>query len=139
VWHTCKATIPAILRSGDGGSLTLTSSVNAFTGVPGTGHYTASKHALVGLMRTLAIELASQSVRVNTLHPTAVNTQMATNDATQGALAAATAVGKDMSNMMPVELIEPEDVTAALLWLVSPAARYVTGIAFPVDAGFSLK
>jgi SDR family mycofactocin-dependent oxidoreductase len=139
VWHTCKATIPEILKTGEGGSLTLISSVNAFTGVPGTAHYTATKTALIGLMRTLAIELAPHLVRVNTLHPTGTNTKMVVNDAMVEALAAAEASGKDMTNLLPVEMLEPSDVSAALLWLVSPSARFVTGITLPIDAGFNLK
>jgi len=139
VWHTCRATIPAILETGDGGSLTLISSVNAFTGVPGTAHYTAAKTALIGLMRTLAIELAPHNVRVNTLHPTGTNTKMAVNEAMADAFAVAAKAGKDMTNLLPVEMLEPSDVSAALLWLVSPSARFVTGITLPVDAGFTVK
>jgi SDR family mycofactocin-dependent oxidoreductase len=139
VWHTCKASIPVILRSGRGGSIVLISSVNGLVGVPGTAHYCAAKHGLVGLMRTLAIELAPHNVRVNTLHPTAVNTTMAVNSATEMALAEAQRHGKDMTNLLPVELMEPHDVSSALMWLVSPAARYVTGITLPIDAGFTVK
>ena len=139
VWRTCKAAIPHMLTSGSGGSLTLISSVNGFEGVPGTAHYCAAKHGLVGLMRTLAIELAPHGIRVNTVHPTAVDTKMVHNDATPRALAAAERYGKDMSNLLPIELLAPEDVSAALVWLASPAARYVTGITLPVDAGFTVK
>jgi SDR family mycofactocin-dependent oxidoreductase len=139
VWHTCKATIPAIIATGEGGSVTLISSVNAFTGVPGCAHYTATKTALIGLMRTLAIELAPYQIRVNTLHPTGTNTKMAVNDAMTDAFAIAERAGKDMTNLLPVQLLEPSDVSDALLWLVSPSARFVTGITLPIDAGYTVK
>lgn len=139
VWNTCRAAIPRMLQTGRGGSIALISSVNGFEGVPGTAHYTAAKHGLLGLMRTLALELAPHGVRVNTVHPTAVATKMVQNEAMPAALAAAERGGKDMTNLLPVELIEPRDVSAALLWLASSQARYVTGIALPIDAGFLVK
>lgn len=139
VWNTCRAAIPAMIAAGGGGSIAMISSVNGFEGVPGTGHYCAAKHGLVGLMRTLAIELAPHGIRVNTVHPTAVDTKLVDNDATPRALEAAERYGKDMTNLLPVELMEPRDVSEALLWLSSPAARYVTGITLPIDAGFTVK
>jgi SDR family mycofactocin-dependent oxidoreductase len=139
VWNTCRAAIPRMLDADRGGSIALISSVNGFEGVPGTAHYCAAKHGLVGLMRTLAIELAPHGIRANTVHPTAVATSMVENDATPRALAAAEACGKDMTNLLAVELMEPRDVSEALVWLASPAARYVTGITLPIDAGFTVK
>lgn len=139
VWNTCRAAVPAMLSRGGGGSIAMISSVNGFEGVPGTAHYCAAKHGLLGLMRTMAIELAPSGIRVNTVHPTAVDTKMVDNDVTPEALAAAERYGKDMSNLLPVEKMEPRDVSEALLWLCSPAARYVTGTTFTVDAGFGVK
>lgn len=139
VWNTCRAAIPAMIEGGGGGSIAMISSVNGFEGVPGTAHYCAAKHGLVGLMRTLAIELAQHGIRVNTIHPTAVDTKMVDNDATPRALEAAERYGKDMTNLLAVELMEPRDVSEALLWISSPAARYVTGITLPIDAGFTVK
>ncbi len=138
-WNTCRAAIPHLLEGAGDRSITLISSVNGFEGVPGTGHYCAAKHGLVGLMRTLAIELAQEGVRVNTLHPTAVDTKLVDNEATPRALESAERYGKDMTNLLPVELMDAVDVSAALVWLCSPSSRYVTGITLPIDAGFSVK
>jgi (+)-trans-carveol dehydrogenase len=141
VWNTCRAAIPHMRAegAGEGRSIAMISSVNGFEGVPGTGHYCAAKHGIVGLMRTLAIELARDGIRVNTVHPTAVNTKLVDNDATPRALESAERYGKDMTNLLPVELMEPADVSAALVWLSSPSSRYVTGITLPIDAGFTIK
>jgi SDR family mycofactocin-dependent oxidoreductase len=135
VWRTCAAAAPHIIESGDGGSIVLVSSVNGLRGVPGVAHYNAAKHGLVGLTRTLAIELAPHHVRVNTVHPTAVRTAMVENDVMPRAFAAIDASGIDLRNLLDVELLDPQDVSEAVLWLVSPAARRVTGISLPVDAG----
>lgn len=139
VWRTCKATVPHMIAAGRGGVIVLISSVNGLRGIPGVAHYNAAKHGLVGLMRTLALELAPHGVRVNTLHPTAVATGMTQNDAMADALAAVESSGIDMTNLLPVELMEPEDVSNALVWLVSPLARYVTASVVPVDAGCTAK
>lgn len=140
VWNTCRVAIPHMRAGGgQGRSIAMISSVNGFEGVPGTGHYCAAKHGLVGLMRTLAIELAQDGIRVNTVHPTAVNTKLVDNDATPRALESAERYGKDMTNLLPVELMDPADISAALVWLSSPSSRYVTGITLPIDAGFSVK
>jgi SDR family mycofactocin-dependent oxidoreductase len=139
VWRTCKAAVPHMLAAGRGGVVVLISSVNGLRGIPGVAHYNAAKHGLVGLMRTMAIELAPHGVRVNTLHPTGVATGMTQNDAMAEALAAVEASGLDMTNLLPVELMDPEDVSNALVWLVSPLARYVTASVLPVDAGCTAK
>lgn len=135
VWKTCAAAIPHMLATGDGGTIVLISSVNGLRGVPGVAHYNAAKHGLVGLTRTLAIELSPYRIRVNTLHPTAVRTPMVENDVMPRAFEAIEAAGIDLANLLGVELLDPSDVSEALLWLVSPGARNVTGISLPVDAG----
>ncbi|MGE0219557.1 mycofactocin-coupled SDR family oxidoreductase [Mycolicibacterium sp.] len=135
VWRTCAAAVPHIIASGDGGSIVLISSVNGLRGVPGVAHYNAAKHGVVGLTRTLAIELAPHNIRVNTLHPTAVRTAMVENDVMPKALAAVEDSGIDLRNLLDVEFLDPRDVSEAVLWLVSPAAHRVTGISLPVDAG----
>ena len=144
VWNTAYCTKGAIVAGGRGGAMVLTSSTAGLKGMgdgsPGAQAYVASKHALVGLMRSLALELAPHSVRVNTVHPTGVATPMVLNDAMQAWIqenAALAATG--MQNALPVELIEASDVTNAILWLVSDAARYITGVALPVDAGISIR
>jgi len=92
------------------------------------------------LMRALALELAPHSIRVNTVHPTGTNTFMVQNPAMQQWIAEhADVAAAGMQNALPVELIEPSDVTNAILWLVSDKARYVTGVALPVDAGFTVR
>jgi SDR family mycofactocin-dependent oxidoreductase len=144
VWNTAYATKGAIARGKRGGSIVLTSSTAGLKGMtggsPSVEAYVASKHALVGLMRALALELAPRSIRVNTVHPTGAATPMVLNEPMQSWIeenAAMAASG--MQNALPVELIEASDVTNAILWLVSDKARYVTGVALPVDAGFSIR
>jgi SDR family mycofactocin-dependent oxidoreductase len=147
VWHTAKAAIPHLIEQGTGGSIVLTSSTAGLKGFPGVSQYTASKHAVVGLMRTLALELAPYSVRVNSVHPTGVATDMILNEATfrlflpdvanptreQAAEVFAT------TNALPVPWVQPRDISNAVLFLASDEARYVTGVTLPVDAGFTVK
>ncbi|MGW0163455.1 mycofactocin-coupled SDR family oxidoreductase [Mycobacterium sp. NPDC003323] len=142
-FHTAKAAIPHLIAGGRGGAIVFTSStagLKGFGGSQGGGlGYAASKHGIVGLMRTLANALAPQSIRVNTVHPTAVNTMMATNPAMTAFLEAYPDGGPHLQNPMPVSLLEPEDISAAVSYLVSDQAKYVTGVTFPVDAGFCNK
>jgi SDR family mycofactocin-dependent oxidoreductase len=142
-YHTAKAAIPHLIAGGQGGAIVFTSStagLRGFGGLQGGGlGYAASKHGLVGLMRTLANALAPLSIRVNTVHPTAVNTMMAVNPQMVAFLEAYPDGGPHLQNPMPVELLEPEDISAAIAYLVSDAAKYVTGVTFPVDAGFTNK
>jgi (+)-trans-carveol dehydrogenase len=147
VWHTAKAVIPAMLEAGRGGSLIFISSVAGLKGVPNVGHYASAKHGLVGLMRTLAIELAPNWIRVNTIHPTNVATPMIHNDTTFAAfrpdvekpteediVAACTEM-----NLLAVPWVEPTDISNAVVWLASDDARFVTGVSLPVDAGLVVK
>lgn len=142
-YHTAKAAIPHLIAGGRGGAIVFTSStagLKGFGGSQGGGlGYAASKHGIVGLMRTLANALAPQNIRVNTVHPTAVNTMMATNPAMTAFLEAYPDGGPHLQNPMPVSLLEPEDISAAVSYLVSDQAKYVTGVTFPVDAGFCNK
>jgi SDR family mycofactocin-dependent oxidoreductase len=142
-YHTAKAAIPHLIAGGHGGAIVFTSStagLRGFGGLQGGGlGYAASKHGLVGLMRTLANALAPLNIRVNTVHPTAVNTMMAVNPQMVSFLEHYPDGGPHLQNPMPVELLEPEDISAAIAYLVSDAAKYVTGVTFPVDAGFCNK
>jgi SDR family mycofactocin-dependent oxidoreductase len=142
-FHTAKAAIPHLIAGGRGGSIVFTSStagLKGFGGQQGGGlGYAASKHGIVGLMRTLANALAPHSIRVNTVHPTAVNTMMAVNPAMTSFLEHYPDGGPHLQNPMPVGMLEPEDISAAIAYLVSDAAQYVTGVTFPVDAGFCNK
>jgi SDR family mycofactocin-dependent oxidoreductase len=142
-YHAAWAAIPHLLASNRGGVIIFTSStagLRGFGGLQGGGlGYAASKHGIVGLMRTLANALAPMSIRVNTVHPTAVNTMMAVNPAMTEFLENYPDGGPHLQNPMPVGLLEPEDISAAIAYLVSDEARYVTGVTFPVDAGFCNK
>ena len=138
VWKTLKAAIPAMIDAGNGGSIVITSSTAGIKGMAGIAHYDSSKHGVVGLMRTLAIELAQHSIRVNTVHPTGVNTPMVVNDYMAQFLTDDFAAS-NMMNLLPVEMVEAVDISNAVLWLASDEARYVTGTCLPVDAGFLQK
>ena len=144
VWHTIRATAPVLIDQGDGGSIVITSSTSGLSGgftskEAGTAGYAAGKHGVVGLMRVYANILASHRIRVNTIHPCGVNTPMVVNELFSTYVEDYPEVMAALQNPLPVSLIEPEDVTNAVLWLVSESARYVTGITLPVDAGFLNK
>ena len=138
-WNTCVAAIPH-LRERGGGSMVLISSTAGLKGQPFFAPYVASKHGVVGIMRVLANELASARIRVNTVHPTGVDTPML---AGMGPLAERIAaqpdVGSIFLNSLPVEVVTPDDVSAAVLYLSSDESRYVTGITLSVDAGSAAR
>jgi (+)-trans-carveol dehydrogenase len=135
VWRTVKAGVPTMIDAGNGGAIVLTSSTAGVKGMAGIGHYVSAKHGLVGLMRTLANELAPHSIRVNTVHPTGVNTPMIHNEFMDQALAQPD-FSTNMQNALPVEEVEPVDISNAIVFLASDEARYITGTMLPVDAGF---
>jgi SDR family mycofactocin-dependent oxidoreductase len=143
VWNTCRVSIPHLLSGERGGAMVLTSSTAGLKGFSGATSgavgYTAAKHGVVGIMRTLANALASQNIRVNTIHPTGVNTAMVVNPVMQEWIENEPDDGAYLGNPLPVELLEPEDISNAVSFLVSDEARYVTGVTFPVDAGFCNK
>lgn len=144
VRNTVHAAVPSMIEKGQGGAIVLTSSTQGLSGAGGDGSgatdgYTAAKHGVVGLMRTYANWLAPHSIRVNTVHPTGVNTPMVVNDVMQKYLAANPGMANALVNMLPVEMIEAIDISNAIAWLVSDDARYVTGVTLPVDAGFTAK
>src|SRR3984893_16555448 len=148
VWHTAKAAIPH-LRAAGGGSIILTSSTAGLMAIPNTGHYTSAKHGVVGLMRTLALELAPDMIRVNSVHPTAVDTDMIQNSATYELFASdlpeaertkeALAPRFGELNLLPIPWVEPVDLSNAVLWRASHESRYVTGVTLPIDAGLLIK
>jgi (+)-trans-carveol dehydrogenase len=147
VWHAAKASIPHLRAGGRGGSMILTSSLNGFKPAQSIGHYVAAKHGVVGLMRTLALELAPDMIRVNSVHPTAVDTDMVMNAATYAPFrpdlehptAGDMAVASQALNALPIPWVEPVDISKAVLWLASDESRYVTGVTLPVDAGAAIK
>ncbi|MCV7299254.1 mycofactocin-coupled SDR family oxidoreductase [Mycobacterium barrassiae] len=147
VWKTVKAGVPHILAGGRGGSIILTSSVGGLKAYPHTGHYVAAKHGVVGLMRTFAVELGAQNIRVNSVHPTNVNTPLFMNEPTMKLFRPdlenpgpddMKVVGQLM-HTLPIGWVEPEDIANAVLFLASDEARYITGVTLPVDGGSCLK
>ena len=147
VWKTVKAGVPHILAGGRGGSIILTSSVGGLKAYPHTGHYVAAKHGVVGLMRTFAVELGAQNIRVNSVHPTNVNTPLFMNEGTMKLFRPdlenpgpddMKVVGQLM-HTLPIGWVEPEDIANAVLFLASDEARYITGVTLPVDGGSCLK
>ena len=147
VWKSVKAGVPHILAGGRGGSIILTSSVGGLKAYPHTGHYVAAKHGVVGLMRTFAIELGAQNIRVNSVHPTNVNTPLFMNEGTMKLFRPdlenpgpddMKVVGQLM-HTLPIGWVEPEDIANAVLFLASDEARYITGVTLPVDGGSCLK
>lgn len=145
VWVSAKAVIPHMIERG-GGSIIITSSTAGLKGMANIGHYAAAKHGVVGLARTLAIELAPHMIRVNTIHPTMVNTPMVMNESTMRLFGG----GQDISqeqfaqvgqalNLLPIPWVEASDISAAYLFLASDESRYITGVQLPVDAGLITK
>lgn len=146
-WLTTKVSVAHIIDGGRGGAIVLTSSVGGLKAHPFVGNYVAGKHGMVGLMRTLAVELAEHRIRVNSIHPTQVNTPMMMNDLTyrmfrpdlENPTQDDIAPISQMMNVLPVPWVEAEDIANAALFLVSDEARYITGVTLPVDAGSLLK
>ncbi len=140
VWHTLVATVPSIIRKGRGGSVVLISSSQGLTGKGGDGSaamfaYAASKHGVVGLMRSAANAYAPHRIRVNSVHPSGVATPMIINDFVVTRMLENPNPAISQNLLPDVPLVQPQDVTEAVLWLVSPRSRYVTGVTIPVDAG----
>jgi len=147
VWRTAKATVPAMISAGNGGSVIMTSSTAGLKQIPNSAHYVAAKHGVVGLMRALASEVAQYRIRANTVHPTTVATPMIQNEATyalfrpdlenptqEDAIPAFASV-----NLIPVPWVDPVDISNAVLYLASDESRFVTGHTLSVDAGFQIK
>lgn len=146
-WHTIKAVVPHLVAAGRGGSIVLTSSAAGLQGTPNLAHYVAAKHGVTGLMRTFANELAPHWIRVNSIHPTQVDTPMIMNDEIFRMFRPdLESPGRDdiievstATNALPVPWVESRDVSNAVLFLASDEARYITGVALPVDAGILSK
>jgi len=148
VLHTVELTYPRLIKQGTGGSIAITSSMGALTPMMRTEGkhsmgmlgYTAAKAALVNLSRNYASFLAFHHIRVNTIHPTGVNTPMIHNDMCQDGFANANPEDlKTLVNAIPVNAVEPEDIANAVLWLCSDESKYFTGSALRIDAGASLR
>jgi len=147
VWRACKAAIPQLIAGGRGGALVLTSSAAGLKGYANIAHYTAAKHGVVGLMKTLAQELAPHRIRVNTVNPTQVDTPMIMNEPMYRLFCpdVAEPTREDFAptsqamHLLPVPWVDPRDVSNVVLFLASDEARYITGTAVPVDAGVLIK
>ncbi|HTK65951.1 MAG TPA: mycofactocin-coupled SDR family oxidoreductase [Pseudonocardia sp.] len=147
VWHTLRAAMPAMIEAGRGGSMIVTSSFAGLRGPANAVSYVVAKTALVGMVRALANELGPHNIRINSIHPTTVDTPMVTNEVTyklfrpdldkptrEDALAGLTGM-----QALPIPCVHTSDISNAILWLASEEARYVTGVNLPVDGGAANK
>ncbi|HEY1968529.1 MAG TPA: mycofactocin-coupled SDR family oxidoreductase [Pseudonocardia sp.] len=143
VFKTTRAVIPQMIEQGTGGSIVITSSTAGLAGIRNLAHYAAAKHGVVGLMKVLAVELAPHHIRVNTVHPTSVDTPMIDNAAARGLfLPHLDHPTKDdvkplmqAMNALPIPWVDAVDISNAVLFLASDEARYITGTQLPVEAG----
>jgi (+)-trans-carveol dehydrogenase len=147
VWRTCVAAAPSMIAAGNGGSMILISSAAGLKPFRNTAHYVASKFGVVGLMKCLALEFAEHMIRVNSVNPTTVDTPMVINDPTIQLFLPASerptveefAAVMQETHVLPIPWVESRDVSNAVLFLASDEARYVTGVALPVDGGLLIK
>jgi SDR family mycofactocin-dependent oxidoreductase len=139
VWNTMVVSVPHLIAAG-GGSIICTSSTAGIKGLPYLAPYVAAKHGVVGIARTMANELAIHKIRVNTVHPTGVDTPMGTGLAgLEPLINRDPNLGPIYMNTLPVEIVDPRDISNAVLFLASDEARYVTGLEFTVDAGNTIR
>jgi SDR family mycofactocin-dependent oxidoreductase len=140
VWNTIEATAPIMIEAGRGGAIVITASTQGLKGAANNDvsltAYTASKHGVVGVMRSTAIDLAPHSIRVNSVHPTGVITPMIDNDVIPAYAEKHPRFAEITANLLPVDALDAQDITNAVLFLVADTGRYVTGVPMPVDAGY---
>ncbi len=149
VFKTVRVAIPHLKANADGGAIVLTSSTAGIKGLANLVHYVAAKHGLVGMTKTLANELAPFRIRVNSVHPTAVDTPMIHNEFTYGnflpdedpAEIRREQVMEPFGelNALPIPWVEAADISNAVLFLVADTGRYITGVQLPIDAGAVIK
>jgi SDR family mycofactocin-dependent oxidoreductase len=139
VWHTMVAAMPYLIESG-GGSIVCTGSTGGVKGLPFLGPYSAAKHGVVGIAKSLANELAVHNIRINVVHPSSVDTPILGG---RGAVAHIVAGRPDLGpifmNALPITTMPPSDISNAVLYLASDEARYVTGAELTVDAGNTIR
>jgi SDR family mycofactocin-dependent oxidoreductase len=139
VWNTMVAAVPHLIAAG-GGSIICTSSTAGIKGLPYLAPYVAAKHGVVGIAKTMANELASHKIRVNTVHPTGVDTPMGSGlGGLEALIARDPNLGPIYMNTLPVEMVQPRDISNAVLFLASDESQYVTGLEFTVDAGNTIR
>ena len=142
-FHTIKAAVPHIVAGGRGGSIVLTSSSLALKPAPNLVDYIVTKHGQVGLMKSAALELAALNIRVNSVHPSTVDTPMIQNPAFRKLFVpnVESPTSEDMAavtrhfHALPIEWVESQDISNAVVFLFSDEARYITGVQLPVDGG----
>lgn len=147
VWHTIKAVVPTMISAGNGGSIVITSSYCGIRGLENLSHYTAAKHGVIGIMRTLANELGPYGIRVNCVLPGNIATPLTLNDSLFGLFVPnkANPTREDVEPILnswtslDVGFLEPRDISNAVFWLSSDEARYVTGVPLSVDGGWANK
>ena len=148
VYYAIEAALPALLDHGDGGAIVITGSDAAITSVMpaefnirhhGFAGYHAAKHGIIGLLRYYAKTLAEKNIRVNAVHPCGVATPMLLNEPVAQYFAKHPEGGSALENLLPVPMIEPVDISEAMVYLCGQSGRYVTGVSLPVDAGFAVK
>jgi SDR family mycofactocin-dependent oxidoreductase len=142
VWRTIKAAVPTMIEQGDGGSIVVTGSGASLVGLPNLGGYVAAKHGLIGLVRTLTKELGRHHIRINAVLPGNTYTPMFDNEGIRRLYAGHEEPSEELftaraaaMSPMRVPWVDPNDISEAVVWLASPAARYVSGALLPVDAG----
>jgi SDR family mycofactocin-dependent oxidoreductase len=145
VWITCKVCIPQMLGRRSGKIICI-SSTAGLKGMANLAHYVAAKHGILGLVKTLAIELAPYNINVNAVCPTSVDTAMCRNQALYDEFAGGRSPQANQEHMLELmnslnllpdrNLLPPEAISAATLWLASDEAQHLTGCALPVDAGY---
>jgi (+)-trans-carveol dehydrogenase len=145
VWIACKLCIPHML-SRRSGKIICVSSTAGLKGMANLAHYVAAKHGVLGLVKTLAIELAPYNINVNAICPTSVDTAMLSNQALYDVFAGGPGPLASHEHMLELMnqlnlfsdrgLLSPEDISSVVLWLASEEARHLTGCALPVDAGY---
>ena len=145
VWHTVSAAVPPMIAAGRGGSVIMTSSAAAIKAAPQLSAYIAAKTGVIGMMRSMANDLAPHRIRINCVAPTAVPTDFVLNDRLYQIFSPDSPepnledAKKVMRSMHPLgePWIETQDISAAVAYLASDEARYITGIVLPVDLGLS--
>ncbi|CDO11138.1 NAD(P)-dependent oxidoreductase [Mycolicibacterium cosmeticum] len=147
VFHTVKAAIPTMIAQNQGGSIVFIGSTEALKGAENISSYAAAKHGVTGLMTSLARELGQYNIRVNSVNPTCVDTDMINNDFVYGLFrpdldkptredVIDTFAG---THILPVPWMQPQDVSNAILYLVTEPGRYITATPLVIDAGFIVK
>lgn len=147
VWTVVRAALPGMIERGAGGSLVLISSTAGIKGFPGMAHYTAAKHGVVGLMKALAGEVGPHRIRVNTIHPSAVDTKMIMNDTMYKLfLPHLDNPGREeygeifeSLHLLPERWVQPRDISNAVLFLASDEAQFITATQLKIDLGFCEK